>query len=133
MSEPAKNPFDMLLDQIREVVRQELKAVLQNSNGKSAAEKEWMKAKELAELYGLPRTWFEERGRAGEICSALLEGHLWLILDRSFGPKDGLAIYYPEDLAVLKTKSPEELREIHKAKLAYPGCRVIQEGPESKL
>ena len=67
MSEPAKNPFDMLLDQIREVVRQELKAVLQYSNGKSAAEKEWMKAKELAELYGLPRTWFEERGRAGEI------------------------------------------------------------------
>jgi len=67
MSEPAKNPFDMLLDQIREVVRQELKAVLQNSNGKAAAEKEWMKAKELAELYGLPRTWFEERGRAGDI------------------------------------------------------------------
>jgi hypothetical protein len=67
MNEPAKNPFDMLLDQIREVVRQELKAFLQNSNGKSAAEKEWMKAKELAELYGLPRTWFEERGRAGDI------------------------------------------------------------------
>jgi excisionase family DNA binding protein len=66
MREPAKNPFDLLLDQIRVVVREEIKAAL--TNGKQpAADKEWMKAKELAELYGLPRTWFEERGRAGEI------------------------------------------------------------------
>ena len=26
-----------------------------------------MKAKELGELYGLPATWFEARGRAGDI------------------------------------------------------------------
>ena len=37
-------------------------------NGKMAAtEKDWLRAEELAELYGLPRTWFEERGRAGDI------------------------------------------------------------------
>ena len=29
--------------------------------------KEWLKAGEAAHLYGLPKTWFEERGRAGEI------------------------------------------------------------------
>lgn len=68
--------------------------------------------------------------KAVKICSAVLEDHLWLILDRSFEPRDGLAIYYAEELPVLKTKTPEELKEIHKAKLAFPGCRVIQEGAE---
>jgi hypothetical protein len=35
MSEPAKNPFDLLLDQIRTVVREELKAA-SNGNGHGA-------------------------------------------------------------------------------------------------
>jgi excisionase family DNA binding protein len=56
----------LLLDQIREVVREEIKAAIGNGL-KPAAEKEWLRAKELAELYGFPKTWFEERGRAGEI------------------------------------------------------------------
>jgi excisionase family DNA binding protein len=62
-----QNPFDLLVEQIRQVVREEIKTALQNGNGRPPAEKEWMKAKELADLYGLPQTWFEERGRAGEI------------------------------------------------------------------
>jgi excisionase family DNA binding protein len=66
LNELSKNPFDLLIDQIRAVVREEIKAAIGNGT-KLAAEKEWMKAKELAELYGLPRTWFEERGRAGDI------------------------------------------------------------------
>jgi hypothetical protein len=84
-----------------------------------------------------PRAWVVEEIRTGnslrafKICSAVLQDHLWLILNRSFEPKDGLAIYYPEELATIATKSPEELNEIHKAKLAFPGCRVIQEGAES--
>jgi hypothetical protein len=84
-----------------------------------------------------PRAWVAEEIRDGnslravKVCSAVLQDHLWFIPDRSFQPKDGLAIYYPEELAMLKTKSPEELREIHKAKLAFPGARVVQEGPES--
>jgi excisionase family DNA binding protein len=65
MGEPGKNPFDLLVEQIRAVVREEIKAALA-TNGKHV-EKDWMKAKELAELYGMPATWFEERGRAGEI------------------------------------------------------------------
>lgn len=81
------------------------------------------------------RAWVVEEVREGAslkavlICSALLEDHLWLILDRSFIPHDGLACYYAEELPSFKTKTPEQLREIHKAKLAFPGCRVIQEGP----
>jgi excisionase family DNA binding protein len=70
MSEQAKipNPFDLLLEQIRAVVREEITAGLQNGNGRrSAAEKDWLRAEELAELYGLPKTWFEERGRSGDI------------------------------------------------------------------
>ena len=89
-------------------------------------------------LPGNIRAWEVERVidagklRAVKICSALLEDHLWLILDRSFEPKDGLAIYYAEEIPLLKNKTPEELREIHKVKLAFPGCRVIQEGPEKR-
>lgn len=67
MSEPVKNPFDMLLEQFREIVRQEIKAALNGTGKPPVAERDWLKAEELADLYGLPKTWFEERGRAGEI------------------------------------------------------------------
>ena len=68
--------------------------------------------------------------RAVLICSDLLEDHLWLIIDRSFTPADDSAIYYPEEFSLLKDKTPADLRLIHEAKLAFPDCRVIQEGPE---
>ncbi len=63
MAEPTKTLFDLILDRFREIIRDEIRAAI--GNGKP--EKEWLKAEELAELYGLPKTWFEERGRAGEI------------------------------------------------------------------
>jgi hypothetical protein len=69
--------------------------------------------------------------RAVKIYSALLDDHLWLLIDRTYQPFGGLAIYYPEELAELRTKTLEELREIHKVKVAFPGCRVIQEGAET--
>jgi len=68
--------------------------------------------------------------RAVLVCSDLLEDHLWLIIDRSFTPTDDCAIYYPEELPLLKDKTLADLRQIHEAKLAFPGCRVIQEGPQ---
>jgi len=65
MSEIPPNPFDLLLERFREIVREEIAVALkQNQNGHA---KEWLKAKELAEQYGQPKTWFEERGRAGDI------------------------------------------------------------------
>jgi Helix-turn-helix domain len=69
MTEPPKNPFDMLLDQIREVVREEIQSLTAelNGNSHSTSKREWLKAEELAAEYGLPKTWFEERGRAGDI------------------------------------------------------------------
>ena len=61
------NPFDLLVEQIRTVVREEIKAAMNGNCKTSVAEKDWLNAKELADLYGLPKTWFEERGRAGDI------------------------------------------------------------------
>ncbi len=83
-----------------------------------------------------PHAWVVDEVRDGgrlrgvKIRSALLEDHLWLILDRTFTPGDGQAVYYPEELPELRTKGPEELREIHKVKLAFPGAMVTQEGGE---
>jgi hypothetical protein len=51
---------------LREVIKDELKS-FQGSNGHSTSKREWLKAEELAAEYGLPKTWFEERGRGGEI------------------------------------------------------------------
>ena len=65
MSEPV-NLFQPLLDEFRRIVREEIAAAL--GDGKQAAiVKEWLKAKECSALYGLPPSWFEEKGRAGEI------------------------------------------------------------------
>jgi hypothetical protein len=69
--------------------------------------------------------------RAVKICSHILQDEIWLILDRSFIPNDGLACYLAEEIPLLRGKTPEQLKEIHKAKLAFPGCRVIQEGAET--
>jgi hypothetical protein len=94
-------------------------------------------AQRMAILEDLPpRAWLADEVTDGQtlkavkICSAVLEDHLWLILDCSFEPKDSLAIYYPEELPELRAKTPEQLREIHRVKLVFPGCRVIQEGAE---
>jgi len=96
-------------------------------------------ARLLAQAEGPPlRAWVVEEVRQGgtleavKICSHILEDDIWLILDRSFIPKDGLACYYAEEIPLLRNKTPEELREIHKAKLAFVGARIIQEGAEVK-
>lgn len=106
-------------------------------DGKPLTSEDREEARRMAIIEELPpRAWVAQEIRDGnnlkavKICSAVLQDHLWLIFDRSFEPKEGLAIYYVEELATIAKKSPEELREIHKVKLAFPGCRVIQEGPE---
>jgi hypothetical protein len=60
------NPFAPFFDEVRRIVREEIAAAM--ANGQTpAANKEWLKADELAVMYGMPKTWFEERGRAGDI------------------------------------------------------------------
>ena len=70
--------------------------------------------------------------QAVKIASRILNDDIWLILDYSFTPTDGLACYYAEEIPLLKGKNLEDLKEIHKAKLAFGGCRIIQDGPERK-
>jgi hypothetical protein len=108
-------------------------------DGKPLTAEDRERARCMAAIEELPpRAWVAEEIwdgnslRAMKICSAVLQDHLWLILDRSFEPKDSLAIYYPEEFPELRNKTPKDLREIHKVKLAFPGCRVIQEGAEAK-
>ena len=79
------------------------------------------------------RAWVVDRvyGENGElrailICSAMLEAHLWVVWDRSFEPKDNLAVYYAEEIPLLKGKSMENLKLIHETKLIFPGARVVQ-------
>jgi hypothetical protein len=62
---------------------------------------------------------------AVEICSEVLQAHIWLAFDKSFDPKDGQAVFYAHELPMLKDKTAEQLREIHKVKLAFgPGSKV---------
>jgi hypothetical protein len=62
---------------------------------------------------------------AVEICSEVLQTHVWLAFDESFDPKDGRAVFYGHELELLRTKTPEQLREI---------CRVKEDfGPRSRV
>jgi hypothetical protein len=69
---------------------------------------------------------------AVKIASTVLSAAIWLAFKDNFKPDDGepLAVFYADEIPILAQKTPDELREIHETKLAYPGCRVIQEGPE---
>jgi hypothetical protein len=106
-------------------------------DGKPLTAEDREEARRMAVIEELPlRAWVAEEIREGnslravKIYSGVLEDHLWLILNRGFESKNGLAIYYAEELTELKTKTFDQLREIHKIKLAFPGCRVTQEGVE---
>ncbi len=69
----------------------------------------------------------EGRILAVEICSNVLEAHIWLALDDNFNPNDGQAVFYADELEFLKTKDAQTLREIHRVKVAFgPGSRVRQ-------
>ena len=70
--------------------------------------------------------------QAVKVCSHVLGDEVWLILDHSFTPQDGLAAYYAEEIPLLRNRTQEELREIHNYKLAYPAARLIQDGPSGE-
>jgi predicted DNA-binding transcriptional regulator AlpA len=58
MSDPTKNPFDLLLDQIRAVVREEIALALSNGADRPAAEKErLLTPDEAAALIGVDKKW----------------------------------------------------------------------------
>ena len=62
MTEPAKNPFDLLLDQIRAVVREEI-AAAPNGNGHQPL----LTPEALAQQLSVPVSWVYEQSRQGNI------------------------------------------------------------------
>jgi hypothetical protein len=70
----------------------------------------------------------EGRIKAVEICSNVLEAHIWLAFDDDFNPGDGQgqAVFYADELPFLATKDAQTLKEIHKVKLAFGVGRVRQ-------
>jgi excisionase family DNA binding protein len=63
--DPARMSVTLTVGELSEIIEGAVKRALE-ANAKRV-EKDWIKASELAKLYGLPQTWFEERGRAGDI------------------------------------------------------------------
>jgi hypothetical protein len=93
---------------------------------------EQLKCEALAEELP-PRAWIHEhiRDESGNlqaivICSEPLDDFLYVVLRRGFEPREPHAIYYPDELEFLRTKTFDELKAVHQTKLAFPGCRVIQ-------
>ena len=61
MAEPVKNPFDLLLDQIRAVVREEIKAASKDEP------KLLYNTKEAARLCNVPATWLASAAREKKV------------------------------------------------------------------
>jgi predicted DNA-binding transcriptional regulator AlpA len=57
-----KNPFDLLLDQIRDVVREEIKAAI-NGNGHQGASEPLLDVEQLAQALEVKTTWIYEQSR----------------------------------------------------------------------
>src|SRR5215470_12680013 len=67
----------------------------------------------------------------GQIIAVLIDspivGPVWFALDDGFQSEDEIPVFYAHELPFLKGKTPEQLREIHKVKLAFgPGSIVKQ-------
>ncbi len=60
MSEPAKNPFELMLEQFRAIVREELTAM-------DTGPKELLTPEELAERVKVPVSWVYEQSRQNAI------------------------------------------------------------------
>jgi hypothetical protein len=91
----------------------------------SAAVIEEIRSREAEVVHALGLLTAKCRIQAVEICSNILEAHIWLALDPRFDPGDGQRVYYPDEITFLATKAPQTLREIHNVKLAFgPGTRV---------
>jgi len=63
---------------------------------------------------------------AMKFCSPLLNDHVWIVRDARPVPADGLARYDVDELEILESKTSEQVVNVHKVKLAFPGCKVIQ-------
>lgn len=68
-----------------------------------------------------------EGTKAVRIASKVLNADIWLVLDPLFKFDDeGLACFYGLEIPKLRTKTPAQIRDIHKSRLAFPNSRVTR-------
>jgi len=58
------------------------------------------------------------------ITSEVLNADIWLSFRDDFDPQDGKAIFFANELRMLKRKTPEELRKVHALRLTPSGLRT---------
>lgn len=71
----------------------------------------------------------EGRIIAVKICSHVLDACIWLAFDDGFKPDEyePLAIFYADEIPLLKDKTPDQLREIHKVKLTFGPRAMVRQ------
>jgi hypothetical protein len=79
-----------------------------------------------AELLRNPTDLTEGEIRAVNICSTVLQAHVWLAFDNDFTADDGEAVFYAHELDLLKGKTPDQLKTIYLTKLTFGGGRMRQ-------
>jgi len=88
------------------------------------------KLEELLSLCRAAKSLREGSWGAVLINSQVLGGELvWVVRDEEEARavmSDGRAVYLADEIELLKGKSPEEIRDVHKAKLVFPRSRVVQ-------
>lgn len=61
--------------------------------------------------------------------SELLGTEVWVIRDEgamTLVKDDSRPVFFADEIALLKGKAPEQIKDILKAKAVFPGCRVVQ-------
>lgn len=66
------------------------------------------------------------RVRAVSTCSTVLKADIWLAFDGDFVADDGDAVFYSDELEMLKGKTTSLLQAVHRQKLCPGGARVRQ-------
>lgn len=115
-----------LIEEIREH-KEEVKSIL----AEASVEKQVTLTGQLTNVFPvggrvIGEVWEGGKLQAEKIYSRLLDDELWVVSSDSFEPTDRLARYYADELPTLRKKTSEELRDIHKVKSVFLGCRVIQ-------
>lgn len=88
------------------------------------------KLEELLSLCQAAKSLREGSRGAMLIRSEVLGGELvWVVKDEEDARAvmgEGRAVYYADEIEALKTKTPEQIRDVQKAKLIFLGSRVVQ-------
>ena len=79
MAEPPPNPFDLLVEQIRAAVREEIAAA------RFSSARELLEPEELAARIKVPLSWVYEQSRQGAIPTHRIGRYYSIRFERSFG------------------------------------------------